>query len=64
MAKSDDREQMMTTADVASRFAVSVSTVERWRFEGRGPQAVRLPTGSVRYRRSDVLAWERTSTPA
>lgn len=47
----------MSTADVARELRYSPKTVENWRFEGRGPKFIKLPTGTVRYRRSDVDAW-------
>lgn len=44
----------MTPAEVAALTRVTTKTLQRWRFEGHGPQAVRLGYRTVRYRRADV----------
>lgn len=44
----------MTPDELAKRARVSRSTVKRWRFEGHGPEPVRLSTQVVRYKRGDV----------
>lgn len=45
---------MVTPAELAARANVSRSTVKRWRFDGVGPEPVKLSARTVRYRRSDV----------
>ena len=50
--------ELLTTheASAALRNAVSASTLNRWRCEGRGPVFVKLG-GRVYYRPQDLLAW-------
>ena len=50
----------LTTEEVASLLSVSVSTVKRWRAEGKGPRVTRFER-SIRYLRSDVLIYMRDS---
>ena len=45
---------------VATRFGVSVDTIYRWKREGAFPKAVPLSPGCVRWRLSDLEAWEGT----
>ena len=44
-------------AQLAEHWQVSEGTLERWRSEGIGPVYLKL-TGSVRYRLSDISAFE------
>jgi predicted DNA-binding transcriptional regulator AlpA len=44
----------MTSEEFARQARVASSTVERWRYEGHGPEPVRLGKRTVRYKRSDV----------
>lgn len=46
--------QLITSAELARRARVHRSTVERWRYEGNGPQPIRLGYRTVRYRDADV----------
>ena len=41
---------------VAATLSVSVQTVRRWRYDGGGPDFLRLG-GSIRYREADVEKW-------
>jgi predicted site-specific integrase-resolvase len=43
--------------ELAQRWQISESTLERWRYEGIGPVFLKL-RGQVRYRDSDILAFE------
>ena len=49
-----DGEQMLTTKQAAPILGVSVSTLERWRFDGEGPPPVKLTSRTVRYKRSTI----------
>lgn len=44
---------LLTTAEVADEYRVSTMTVRRWVAAG-DLEAIRLPGGTLRYRRSDV----------
>lgn len=58
--------QLITPKALAERLGVTVETLKNWRNEGRGPNYVKFSPGSrghVRYRLSDVIAWE-DSLPA
>ncbi len=46
-----------TQRDLATRWHVSGRTLERWRAQRYGPAWITIG-GSIRYRMSDVLAWE------
>lgn len=48
-------DPMLTTGEAAKLLAVSDETLRRWTKEGL-VRHVRMPSGRVRYRRSDVLA--------
>lgn len=54
MGNDGSRGDLVTPAELAERAKVSRSTVERWRFEGRGPAPIKLTPRTVRYKRSDV----------
>jgi excisionase family DNA binding protein len=45
-----------TRAQVAEYTQTSVPTLARWAGEGQGPKFIKLG-GSVRYKRSAVVAW-------
>ena len=47
----------LTQTDLEARWRLSGRTLERWRAEGYGPAWVVLG-GSIRYRLSDVAAFE------
>jgi predicted DNA-binding transcriptional regulator AlpA len=44
---------------VTAELRVSRAAFYRWRRQGAGPAAVRLPGGGVRVRRSALTAWLR-----
>ncbi|WP_425102487.1 helix-turn-helix transcriptional regulator [Tropicibacter sp. S64] len=50
-------EPMMTQRNLATRWQLTIRTLERWRADGCGPAWVQIG-GSIRYRTDDVLAWE------
>lgn len=56
---------LLTSAEAADQFNVSVHTVWRWVREDRLRPAVTLPSGRKRFRREDIEAILRGSeTPA
>jgi hypothetical protein len=50
-------EEHLTQAEVARRWRLSPRTLERWRWQGRGPQYLKVG-GAVLYRAADVAAFE------
>jgi predicted DNA-binding transcriptional regulator AlpA len=59
----------LTTEEFAERMGISVRTAEDWRTDGYGPPY--LPgrggnrgSGGVRYRLSDIEAWEKSRLKA
>jgi predicted site-specific integrase-resolvase len=47
----------ISQTELAQRWQLSESTLERWRSEGIGPVFLKL-RGQVRYRDTDILAYE------
>ena len=52
--------QHFSQSELAARWSIQESTLERWRSAGIGPIYLKLP-GRVLYRISDVEAYERDS---
>jgi excisionase family DNA binding protein len=52
-------DPLLTVDEVIAELRVSRAAFYRWRRQGSGPQAVRLPGGGVRVRRSALTAWLR-----
>lgn len=50
----------LTRPQLAERLQISVKTAAQWASAGKGPKCARLGGGFVRYRLSDVEAWEAT----
>jgi excisionase family DNA binding protein len=48
-----EQDELLTSAQVAKLFAVSIKTVSRWAGLGLLP-VIRTPGGQLRFRRSDV----------
>jgi predicted DNA-binding transcriptional regulator AlpA len=56
----DITERLLHERDAADILGVSISRLQRWRWEGRGPTFVRVGGTrgrAVRYRHSDLLQW-------
>jgi predicted DNA-binding transcriptional regulator AlpA len=51
----------LTEHDVAPIIGVRVKTLRNWRVQGLGPRFVRTGRKLVRYRLSDVLAWQEAN---
>lgn len=45
-----DPDQLLTEEEVAAYFGLSRRTLKLWRYEGRGPEYVRLASNVIRYR--------------
>jgi predicted DNA-binding transcriptional regulator AlpA len=50
----------LTRPQLADRLKVSVKTLAMWASANKGPRYARPGGGGVRYRLSDVEAWEAT----
>jgi len=50
-------DQLLTIKEVIAKLQVSRTTFYRWRRQGTGPVAARLPGGGVRIRRSALRQW-------
>lgn len=50
-------DQLLSTAQLAVLFGVSVNWLEALRLEKEGPKWIVLSPRCVRYKMSDVLAW-------
>ncbi len=55
-------EQLLTAEEVAERLQVKVETLHQWRWQGKGPRAVKAGPKFVRYRAADVNAWIEAQT--
>ncbi len=53
----------ISQTELAQRWQLSESTLERWRAEGIGPLFLKL-RGQVRYRDADILAYENQALHA
>lgn len=49
--------RMITAVELAERWQIPVRTLGQWRYEGRGPEYVKIG-GAVRYRLADIQAYE------
>ena len=54
-------DELLTTDAAARLLGQTASALALQRFEGRGPKFIKYPSGSVRYRRSVLLAYLRDS---
>jgi len=52
-------DPLLTIEEVTAELRVSRAAFYRWRRQGAGPPAVRLPGGGVRVRRSALTLWLR-----
>lgn len=50
-------DDLLTTKQLAEWFEVSKSWIDNLRSKGGGPRPTPLSRRSIRYKRSDVLAW-------
>lgn len=60
----DPAKVFFTPSELAERWSVSVGTLKNWRFQGRGPDFIRLSSkgGPVIYRLSTIEAYELQQT--
>ncbi len=54
---TQDPNALVDEREAASLLCYSVRGLQNWRHRGGGPRFVKVSARSVRYRRSDLLAW-------
>lgn len=58
-------EKHFTPAELAERWGLSISTLDKMRHAGRGPRFLKFGharSARVRYRLSDIETWEEANT--
>jgi predicted DNA-binding transcriptional regulator AlpA len=50
-------DPVLTEPDTAKWLSVGVSSLQRWRAQGRGPEFVRISQRRIGYRKSAVERW-------
>lgn len=57
-------QEYITTRQLARRWNMSVDTLRKWRYEGRGPRYFKPsgPNGNALYKIADIEEWEREHT--
>ena len=56
MEQSDD-EVLDPPCELAKTLGLSVRTLDRWRYESRGPEFIKISESCVRYRRREWRKW-------
>ena len=56
MPRSAQQEQL-TIPEVCAELRITRSTFYYWRQLGKAPKCIKLPSGKIRVRRSDLDAW-------
>jgi predicted DNA-binding transcriptional regulator AlpA len=65
MLKIQGVPKWLTDAQLADRFGVTVPTVWRWHAKDPTfPRAVKLSTGTTRWKLSEIEAWEKSRAVA
>lgn len=59
-----DHDRLMDEREAASILCYSVRALQNWRCRGGGPKFIKVSARSVRYRRSDLVAWIEARTVA
>lgn len=49
--------RLLREAEAAEFLGMARGTLRNWRVYGIGPEWVKLPNGSVRYRVADLMEW-------
>ena len=55
----DQRDRLLTVAELADYLGVPVATLYQWRYRGEGPPGFRVGR-HLRYRWSDIQQWIET----
>ena len=57
MTDLTDHDYLLTTRQVAKMVGLAPYTVAKYRMKGVGPKYLQLGRKTIRYKKSDVLAW-------
>lgn len=57
-AQINSEERYIADTFLAQRYGVHRTTIWRWAREGKFPKPVKLPSGTARWRASDIVKWE------
>lgn len=55
--EADDQDALLTEQQAATYLNVNPRTLQKWRFNGGGPQFVRISRRCIRYRPKDIRHW-------
>jgi predicted site-specific integrase-resolvase len=58
VASNEQRKRVYDINGLSERINVPVTTIRRWRYEGRGPTAMKMG-GHLRWDEDTVAAWEQ-----
>jgi predicted DNA-binding transcriptional regulator AlpA len=56
-ARSATTAGFLTIPQLCTELAIARSTFYDWRAKNAGPRCIKLPNGSLRVRRADLIAW-------
>ena len=54
---TESEQKLLDTKSAAKRLGLSHQTLEKWRYQGRGPRYIRYLSKAIRYRQSDIDAF-------
>jgi predicted DNA-binding transcriptional regulator AlpA len=57
-----DHPELLTELGAATYLSMAPGTLRQWRYLGQGPPFIKMGTGRIRYRASDLDAWLRDQT--
>ena len=50
-------KEFFTTAEAANLLSLKATTLNQWRWSGKGPKYVRIGERTIRYRHQDLHHW-------
>lgn len=59
-AKTAPAVRHLTITQLAERLGIEPGTLRVWRMNGRGPAYIQDGEGFIRYRLTDIEAWEKS----
>ncbi len=51
------RQPLLTEVQAAKLLSLTPRALQAWRYQGRGPQFVKISARAIRYRPEDLEAW-------